>query len=96
MTIAVDLGRKATIPTNQPTKSVNQTGISGGFRGNPPLRLKYLIFLWNFQKNQATLINDLIKLTNRAPLCKFEPPIKTSWICRLFEQILKDVLPKAE
>ena len=26
----------------------------------PPLRLKYLIFMENFQKNQETLINDLI------------------------------------
>ena len=54
-------------------KSVNQTGISGGFRGglggclNPPLRLKYLIFMENFQKNQETLINDLIKLANQSP-----------------------------
>ena len=31
-------------------KSVNQTGISGRFRGNPPLRLKYLIFMENFQR----------------------------------------------
>ena len=51
----------------------------GGLEG-PPLGLKYLIFMENFQKNQETLINDLIKLTNQIPLCKFEPPIKTSWI----------------
>ena len=65
-------------------KSVHQTGINGGFRGGsrgshePPSKLKYLIFMVNFKKNQETLINDLIKLTNGTPLCKFEPPIKTS------------------
>ena len=45
-----------------------------GARLNPPLILKYLIFMENLQKNQVTLINDLIKLTNQTPLYKFEPP----------------------
>ena len=80
-------------------KSVNQTGVSGRFRGGlggslePPLRLKYLIFMENFQKNQETLINDLIKLANRTPLYKFEPPYKDildlplGIVGGLFEQI---------
>ena len=48
-------------------KSVHQTGISGRFRGGlrgslePTLRLKYLIFMENFQE---TLINELTELTN--------------------------------
>ena len=44
-------------------ESVHQTGISGGFRGGsrgslePPLRLKYLISMENFQKKSGNTDN---------------------------------------
>ena len=37
------------------------------------MRLKYLIFMENFQKNRETLIKDLIKLTNRTPFVNLNP-----------------------
>ena len=48
-----------------------------GVRVKPPLRQIYSIFMENFQKkNQEKFINDRVKLT----ICKFERPIKKSWI----------------
>ena len=44
------------------------------------LRQNYFIFMENFQKNLRKLIKNQVKLTNRTPLYKFEPPIKKSWI----------------
>ena len=40
------------------------------------LRQNYFIFTENFQKNLRKLVNNQVKLTNRTPLYKFEPPIK--------------------
>ena len=57
---------------------------SGRSRGgclNTPLKRNYFIFMENFQKKQEKLISNVVELTNRTPLCKFEPPIKKSWIC---------------
>ena len=45
-------------------------------RVNPPLRQNYFIFMQYFQKNQEQSINNQVKLKNRTPLYKFEPPIK--------------------
>ena len=44
------------------------------------LRKNYFIFMENFQKSLRKLINNQVKLTNRTPLYKFEPPIEKSWI----------------
>ena len=42
-------------------------GVLGGSLWNPPMRLNYLIFMENFQKNQETLINDLKKINKSNP-----------------------------
>ena len=63
---------------------------SGGYRRihvvrlNPPLRQKYSIFMRNFQKNQYKMSNNQVQFSNRTLLCKFEPPVKKSWINPFF------------
>ena len=56
-----------------------------GVPSNLTLRHSYFIFMENFQKNQQKLINCLVQLTNQTSLCKFEPPIKKSWIRTCFK-----------
>ena len=68
------LGFAHVVSESQQTRKVSVADLEGGWGGvylNPPLRLKYLIFMENFQKNQETLINDLVKLTNHTPLYEF-------------------------
>ena len=53
---------------------------SGGFRESS-LETKLFHFHGEFsEKSKIYIINNQVKLTNRTPLYKFEPPIKKSWI----------------
>ena len=61
-----------------------------GVRSNPHLWQNYSIFMENFQKNHEKIANNQLQSANRTPLCKFEPPIKKSWIrpcCGLGHQL---------
>ena len=64
------------------------------------LRQTYFIFMENFQGGlerfetnlfhfhgefSEKLMKNQVKLTNRIPLCEFEPLVKKSWICPCFQ-----------
>ena len=42
----------------------------------PPFETNLFHFHGEFLENQEKLINNQVKLTNRSPLCKFEPHAK--------------------
>ena len=78
----------------EPTSVADPEGVPG----NPIFETKIFRFNGKFQKNREKWIYYQVKLTNQTALCKFETPIKKSWIRLLtyFDMKIKKVLARLE